>query len=219
MKVIAFEDEVNSVMQKTDLIKQLLEEMKECPLQKQEFENRLAVIQKIIGDFDLEDLSNLSFWVKRLNEDVEKILIVRLEQLLQSWIKEFTEYENSDANLIKDSMVLDLKLQNRQIILEPSLAEAKAYWYKELHNQVEIICGLEKLSIRDSDGKEKTYKGLLLMMSEKFNIKSVYLQLEETFSKAASYVGTWRNYQALWDIDQKKNLVYEALGDEIDKWN
>ena len=66
-------------MQKTDLIKQLLEEMKECPLVKQEFENRLAVIQKIIGDFDLEDLSNLSFWVARLNEDVEKILITRLE--------------------------------------------------------------------------------------------------------------------------------------------
>ena len=86
VKVIAFEEEVNSVMQKTDLIKQLLEEMKECPLVKEEFENRLAVIQKIIGDFDLEDLSNLSFWVARLNEDVEKILITRLEQLLKNWI-------------------------------------------------------------------------------------------------------------------------------------
>ena len=110
VKVIAFEEEVNSVMEKTDLIKQLLEEMKECPLVKEEFENRLAVIQKIIGDFDLEDLSNLSFWVARLNEDVEKILITRLEQLLKNWIQEFTDYENSEANLIKDVMVLDLKL-------------------------------------------------------------------------------------------------------------
>ena len=84
--------------------------MKECPLVKEEFENRLAVIQKIIGDFDLEDLSNLSFWVARLNEDVEKILITRLEQLLKNWIQEFTDYENSEANLIKDVMVLDLKL-------------------------------------------------------------------------------------------------------------
>ena len=99
------------------------------------------------------------------------------------------------------------------------MAEAKAFWYKELRNQVEVICGLEKLSIRDIDGKDKTYKGLLLKMGEKFNIKSVYMQLEETFTKASTYVGTWRNYQALWDIDQKKNLVYEALGDEIDKWN
>lgn len=79
VKVIAFEEEVNSVMQKTDLIKQLLEEMKECALEKDQFEKRLNVIQKIIGDFDLEDLSNLTFWVARLNEDVEKILITRLE--------------------------------------------------------------------------------------------------------------------------------------------
>lgn len=56
-------------------------------------------------------------------------------------------------------------------------------------------------------------------MGEKFNIKSVYMQLEETFTKASTYIGTWRNYQALWDIDQKKNIVYERLGDEIDKWN
>lgn len=82
VKVIAFEEEVNSVMLKTDLIKQLLEEMKECPLDRQEFETRLATIQKIIGDFDLEDLSNLTFWVARLNEAVEEILTQRLEQLL-----------------------------------------------------------------------------------------------------------------------------------------
>ena len=71
LKVIAFEEEVNSVMQKTDLIKQLLEEMKECPLVKTEFESRLETIQKILGDFDLEDLSNLTFWVGTLNQDVE----------------------------------------------------------------------------------------------------------------------------------------------------
>ena len=136
VKVIAFEEEVNSVMQKTDLIKQLLEEMKDCPLNREEFESRLATIQKIIGDFDLEDLSNLTFWVARLNEKVEEILTKRLEELLQSWIKEFTNYadEDTESNLIKNSMVLDLKLQNRQILLEPSLAEAKAFWYRELHN-------------------------------------------------------------------------------------
>lgn len=104
-------------------------------------------------------------------------------------------------------------------MLEPSLAEAKAFWYKELHNQVEVICGLEKLSIRNEDGKDKTYKNLLLKMGDSFNIKQVYIKLEEVFKKSEEYVDTWRRYQALWDIDQKKNFVYEILGDEIDKWN
>lgn len=86
-------------------------------------------------------------------------------------------------------------------MLEPSLAEAKAFWYKELHAQVELICGLERLSIHNDEG-EKTYKSLLNKMGQGFNIRSVYMQLEETFSKAQDYVATWRNYQSLWDIDQ-----------------
>jgi hypothetical protein len=36
--------------------------------------------------------------------------------------------------MIRGKMVLDIKLQNRQIMLEPPLAEARAYWYKQLHN-------------------------------------------------------------------------------------
>ena len=56
-------------------------------------------------------------------------------------------------------------------------------------------------------------------MGETFNIRSAYSEIEAVFKKAEEYVGTWRSYQALWDIDQKKNFVYELLGDEIEKWN
>ena len=67
-------------------------------------------------------------------------------------------------------------------MIEPSIAEAKAFWYRELHNQVEVICGLEKLSIKImDDGHEKTYKGLLMKMGDKFNIKQCYVELEKVF--------------------------------------
>jgi len=42
----------------------------------------LKEIQKIIGDFDLDDLSNLEVWVAELNEKIESILVKRLETLL-----------------------------------------------------------------------------------------------------------------------------------------
>ena len=155
----------------------------------------------MIGDFDLEELSNMTFWVTKLNERIETILITRLEQLLKSWIEEFTDFEVKGGQLIKSKMVLDIKLANRTIMLEPSLAEARSYWYKELHNQVEVICGLEKLSIRNDDSKERTYKDLLLKMGETFNIKKAYTQIEEIFNKAEVYVNSWKAYQALWDID------------------
>lgn len=48
--------------------------------------------------------------------------------------------------------------------MEPTLSEARAYWYKELHKQVEVICGLEKIEskkVLDDDKRERTYLNLL----------------------------------------------------------
>lgn len=36
----------------------------------------------MIGDFDLEDLSNLEVWVAQLNVKIESILVRRLEGML-----------------------------------------------------------------------------------------------------------------------------------------
>ena len=77
LRVTAFEEEVDSTIKKTEIIYQLLHEMKECPITQENFESRISTIQKIIGDFDLEDLSNLTFWVTNLNQKVEKVLVTR----------------------------------------------------------------------------------------------------------------------------------------------
>lgn len=84
----------------------------------------------MIGDFDLDDLSNLEIWVSDLNLKIENILVKRLEVLLQNWVEEFKDFSNKGGVMIRGKMVLDIKLQNRQILLEPPLAEARAYWYK-----------------------------------------------------------------------------------------
>ena len=82
--------------------------------------------------------------------------------------------------MIRGKMVLDIKLQNRQIMLEPPLAEARAYWYKQLHNQVEVICGLERIDTTRSisTNADKTYKNLLLKMGENYSVKQAYFVLE-----------------------------------------
>lgn len=66
----------------------------------------------MIEDFDLEDLSNLSTWVQGLNEKIERILVKRLEQLIQNWIEEFSNFEKKGGKLIQSKMVLDIKIQN-----------------------------------------------------------------------------------------------------------
>lgn len=83
--------------------------------------------------------------------------------------------------MINSKLVLDIKLQNRQIMLEPSLQEARAYWYKQLHNQVQVICGLERVERKGEYVKEKSFKNILLKIGENFSIKQAYSILESIF--------------------------------------
>ena len=106
--------------------------MKDCATE--QIHSKLEEIQKVIDDFDLKDLANLDQWINILNEKIEVILVKRLESMLESWIDEFKDFRSKGGTLIFSKMILDIKLQNRQILLDPPLAEARAYWYKELHN-------------------------------------------------------------------------------------
>lgn len=85
--VYFFEEAVNEVMEKTALVEQYLEEIKDC--ETQAISSKLKEILKVIGDFDLEDLSNLEVWVAQLNVKIESILVRRLEGMLQMWVEEF----------------------------------------------------------------------------------------------------------------------------------
>lgn len=132
-KVIEFEGSVNEVMRSTSFVDMMLDEMKQCKVV--EINAKLEHIQKIISDFDLHDLSNLQKWVGDLNEKIEGVLVRRLEELVRKWIEEFKDFDNIGGDLIPEPLELKVKLQNRTLIyLDPPLAEARAYWYKKLHD-------------------------------------------------------------------------------------
>ena len=98
--------------------------------------------------------------------------------------------------------MLDIKLQNRCIQLEPPLAEVRAYWYKKLHKQVEVICGLNRVGTSQQEaGREATYHGLLSKMEGQFSEVEAYVAIEGVFNEAEEYFQTWKNYQAMWDIE------------------
>jgi dynein heavy chain 1, cytosolic len=138
----------------------------------------LIQIQKIVDEFNFNDFSNLSQWVEDLDERIRGILIKRLEEHVQGWISEFSKYNESSGKLINYKTVLEVKIVNQTIVLDPPISEARAFWYKRFHEQLEIICGLkrvqaehyEKFSKSDSAlggaGKgDRTYKDLILKMN------------------------------------------------------
>jgi len=80
---------------------------------------------------------------------------------------------------------MKIKMQNQAFILDPPLAEARAYLYTQLHAQVEVICGLRRVEAqrygkyRGQDSKrEKTYNSLVQQMKS-YSITEAYVELEK----------------------------------------
>jgi dynein heavy chain 1 len=114
-KVIDFEDAVTLVTSKSDEVDHLLEEIKVCEPIEEEYNSRLAKIQRIVEEFSFNDYSNLEAWVENLNGRIEDILVARLGSHLESWVNEFrhtTEELEGEAKLIQHDFVLEFQIMN-----------------------------------------------------------------------------------------------------------
>ena len=47
-----------------------------------------------------------------------------------AWVTEFSKFQELGGNIIKVKTVLEIKIQNQAIILDPPIAEARTFWYK-----------------------------------------------------------------------------------------
>jgi dynein heavy chain 1, cytosolic len=206
-----YEEAVQDAIEKTQLIEDYLTQLSTCPIVREVMQEKLNLIQRILDDFNFNDYSNLIFWVEDLEERIRAILIKRLEDYVQVWINEFNKYSESGGKLINYKTVLEVKIQNQTIVLDPPISEARAFWYKRFHEQLEVICGLqrvdahryEKFSKNEQNlaaKSDKTYKDLILKMNQD-GLNFCYSTLEKQLNAAEEYVKTWKSYQTLWDIE------------------
>lgn len=130
-RVTEFEEAVNGVTEKIAQIDECLEELQTCQLDQELLAERIDKIQKIIDVFEIEGYSNLQTWVDELDKRIQDILINRLEKRIQQWVQEFsTVSEDSEVpRSLVEAYTLKIKMQNQTFILDPPLAEARAYWY------------------------------------------------------------------------------------------
>lgn len=134
VSVKSFEDAVYDAIEKSTQIEEYLTEMTTCAIQRDALQNKLTMIQKIVDEFNFNDFSNLSQWVEDLEDRIRTILIKRLEELLSTWTNEFSKFTDIGGKLIPYKTVLEVKIQNQTIVLDPPISEARAYWYKKFHD-------------------------------------------------------------------------------------
>ena len=115
-----------------------------------------------------------------------------------------------------------IRMRNDTFILDPPMPQARAYFFTQLHKQIEIICGLKRIEAfrytkyKGFAGKrDNTYRGLLKQMKN-YNIVDAYDSISSTVSNAENYFKLWKQYQSLWDLQSTQ--IYDMLGDQVDKW-
>ena len=220
-KVSAFEEKVSELINKITQIDNLLQQIVKSPLNKEVISENIQSIQKVIDQ--VMNCSNIEKWIKEIDSKLESILIKKLEECIDIWIKEFLAPKPlNEPVLILDVIVHKIKMENQTIILEPSIYDAREYWFNQLHQAMSIIISNKRLSFRysaqkaqDDPFKEITYRDIISKIDQKL-LLDVYSSLEKKFNECEEYVKTWVSYQVLWEIQPQ--IIYDKLGEDMDKW-
>lgn len=217
-----------------------LTDLRSCPYTTSDFTVRLEVIQTAVDQLNLENYSNLPFWVSETNKKIEIILLERLRKAMHFWVEAFVKSKQDDANddsthrrAVQEQgvdraprlqqLIHEISMRNQVIYLDPPPEYARASWLSQLHGWLGVVCDLPivmssryemKVDIV-STGSSKvqfTYLPGLCM----HDLSAVYDAIEEKLREVTNYVDKWLQFQSLWDLQSE--YVYEVLGEDLGKW-
>ena len=223
-KVSSFEEKVTELISMINQIDSLLQQILKVPIQKDSISENVSSIQSVINQItgSNKEYSNVEKWIKDIDTKLENNLMKRLEECLEIWKNEFLASKPlSDPILIKEVIVHKISMENKSIILQPSIFDAREYWYNQLHQTINIILNNRRLYSTFSKNneqnlyKETTYRDLIPKLDSKI-LLGVYSTLEKTFLSCEEYVKTWSSYQVLWQIEPQ--FIFTKLGDDMEKW-
>eukprot|EP01064_Diplonema_japonicum_P034641 TRINITY_DN7253_c0_g2_i1.p1 TRINITY_DN7253_c0_g2~~TRINITY_DN7253_c0_g2_i1.p1 ORF type:complete len:4818 (+),score=1605.91 TRINITY_DN7253_c0_g2_i1:85-14538(+) len=146
-------------------IEKAVETLEKCEPNAESFKTALESVQKVLDDLNLEKFSNMGFWVKDLDEKVERILTTRLTEVLKQWTYRFMKLGDSEettegggtgggeekprnskkARFHMEPVEIKIKIHNRVMVLEPSIDLARMEWTQRLQEVLGWILNVPKL--------------------------------------------------------------------------
>ena len=224
-KVAVFEETVSDLLVKVDQIDNCLSQIENSEFNKEIIGEKIKNIQEILNG--INGCSNMAIWIKEIDSKLQAILIKKLEDCTELWLKEFLAPKPlHDAIMLQDCSVHKVKLTDQLIYLEPSINDAREYWYNQYHNSIAFILENEHLEYnaqiknkKDNQNvniyKDNSFRDIMKLADQNI-IRGCYTTLEKTFEEVEKYMKTWKSYQVLWDIQPK--TIYDKLGEETTKW-
>ena len=217
----------------------ILQELIICPLVGSNISGKIAKLQKIVNKLDDGGFYGVPYWTTVLNEKLERILLKRVDEILDGWVKTLDEDwdimksrlndadddEESDENIFlrKEPIKHTIKIVNNVLQVQPPIEDAKMTLGQDLQSLISMVVSQPKPKSdlgRDNDDDDEdetknTFKSILNNINSD-KIIQCYNKIEEITFAAAEYSHTWLSYQALYDMDL--NVVFAELGDNIGRW-
>ena len=229
-KISTFEETVNDLLVRVEKIDGLLSQIENAEFSdnKDAIKEKINNIQKLLDE--IKGCSNMQSWIKGIDEKLQKILIKKLEDCTELWLKEFLSKKPlTDAILLQECSIHKVKISDQVIYLEPSLNDAREYWYNEYHKSITFILECNHLQYNNPEKKEKkakennniniykdiSFRDLIKKANQKI-ILGCYTTLEKTIDEVEEYMKGWKSYKVLWDIQPK--TIYDKLGEDTIKW-
>ncbi|KAJ3071427.1 hypothetical protein HDU98_005356 [Podochytrium sp. JEL0797] len=123
------------------------------------------------------------------------------------------------------SFVLEIRLRNQVMFLDPPLEHAWVNWLTQFHDWIGVVCDLPRIKSSsyeisydeaEEDAEEETYEGLLKSIITT-SLVPVYDQIEQKLLVVSAYVSKWLQYQSLWDLET--DSIYQAVGTDLSQWH
>jgi dynein heavy chain 1 len=236
-EVNQFQDHIESVFKFDDDINEVLEKLATCEYSSKAFQQLLHQAQLSIDALREERFINLTSWTRELNTHIEHKLLGRLQQAVSLWgkalaklqrerVAEWDEDEEGDEDdlpSIKTS-THELQLHAQTMTLKPPVEKARAELFRQLQEYANVIvnqrclrANAEPKAVEGVVVKPQTYASLLRRLpNDGADLTEAYRLINTQMEKMQTYVQSWLQYQALWDL--QVDTVYNRLGGDFEAW-
>ena len=239
--VSVLQDKTFALITINETIQQAITSLKTCPYNSETLYGYFDTIQTAVDQLNLENYTNLTLWVKRINDTIEGILMTRLRIAMRIWVEIFEalhqEAQLDDSTFRKGSdssdhqagqlphfniLVHEISMQNQTIFLDPPVDFARAEWIHHLHNWLGIACNLPLIRASryemklDLSSRLSTSTFSYLPSRCVDELLTVYNCIESRVWTVSAYVEQWLQFQSLWDLQSEQ--VHERLGENLADW-
>ncbi|BHF62050.1 Cytoplasmic dynein 1 heavy chain 1 [Sparganum proliferum] len=242
--ILQYQEKVEDLLNVTREIDLQLKALETCAYTKENFQEIIGKIQKLVDDLNLHQYSNLAQWVATLDNEVEKQLLVRLKAGISEWTRALRTQGEKPADEDPDAMTtslapgtqrlggdpkikpifLELRITNQQMHLYPSIEVATQDLFNELASWQNIILNLPRIQhsryqvgLNTEVESQKLYRNLISTLCADSDILMLaHEEIRNLMDETEEYVKTWTSYQTLWDL--QSDQVYARLGTDLETW-